>query len=486
MSRSSPVLTLLVLAILLTGYRMWVIRHLGIDLYVDEAYYWGWSKALDWGYFSKPPVIAALIAASTALLGDSILAIKLPSLLAYPATALVIQRLASTLFDERVGFWSGLAFLTMPLVGALGLFVSTDAPLLFFWSLGMLALWNALHEGGGWRHWWLLGVAVGLGLLTKYTMAAFLPSAFLVMLAGQSGRRALASPRPWLALVLALLIFAPNLWWNWTHDFPTFRHTADITQLDGESHRGNFGEFVGAQWLSMGPLLFLCMAWAMLRTCVRLRDPVWRLLLGMSVPLLGLVAVQAVRGGANGNWAAPAFAAGVVIAIGWLGDRHRWKTVATAVLINLVLVSGVYHWPEIARLAGVEMTGSKDPYKRARGWRDLASAVAPAVRAHPDAVLVARDRDLLAHLIYFLAPQAYASWNPKGLVIDHYQLTTRLQDAIGRDVLFVSRGPLDAAVTGRFGSVEDLGERQVTIHKDFGRSVHLYLLRDFRGYGSPP
>ncbi len=484
MSRHSPALTLLLVAILLTGYRMWVIRHLGIDLYVDEAYYWGWSKALDWGYFSKPPVIAALIAASTALLGDGLLAIKLPALLAYPLTAFVLYRLAARMFDERVALWTGLAFLTMPLVGALGLFVSTDAPLLLFWSLAMLALWNALHEDGGWPQWLLLGSWVGLGLLTKYTMAAFLPSALLVMLAGAGGRRALASPRPWLALLLALLIFAPNLWWNWSHDFPTFRHTAAITELDGDSTgKGNLGEFLAGQWLSLGPLLFLCMLWGMLRTLPRLRDPVWRLLLGMSLPLLLLVSLQAARGGANGNWAAPAFAAGILIATGWLGDRRRWRTLAAAVLINLVLVSGVYHWPDLSRLAGVEMTRNKDPYKRARGWLALARAVAPELSRRPDAILVARDRDLLAHLIYFLAPRHYASWNPQRHVIDHYQLTTSLDDARGRDLLFVSRGPLGEDVLSRFDAVEDLGERVVPIHRDFERRVHLYLLKGFRGYG---
>ena len=151
---------LLVIGLLVTAYRLWVIRHLGIDLYVDEAYYWGWSKALDWGYFSKPPVIAALIAASTAAFGDGILAVKLPALLLYPATSLVLAALGTRLFDARIGFWSGLAFLTMPLVGALGLFVSTDAPLLFFWSLGMLFLLRAL-EHQRWRDWLGLGLAVG-------------------------------------------------------------------------------------------------------------------------------------------------------------------------------------------------------------------------------------------------------------------------------------------------------------------------------------
>jgi hypothetical protein len=96
-----------------------VINHLGIDLYVDEAYYWGWSQNLDWGYFSKPPVIAALIAASTALLGNGLIAIKLPSLLLYPATAL-LYALGKRLYSPRVGFWAGLGFMSMPLVAALG------------------------------------------------------------------------------------------------------------------------------------------------------------------------------------------------------------------------------------------------------------------------------------------------------------------------------------------------------------------------------
>lgn len=482
MRGSNPFLLLLGIAIVLTGYRMWVIRHLGIDLYVDEAYYWGWSRALDWGYYSKPPVIAALIAASTALFGDGVLAVKLPSLLLYPAAALVLQALGTRLFDARVGFWCGLAFLTMPLVGALGLFVSTDAPLMFFWATAMLALWRALHDGDRWRDWLLVGMAVGLGLMTKYTMAAFLPSALLVMLAGSEGRRALLGQRPWVALLLALTIFLPNLWWNWSHDFPTFRHTAEITQLDGEDHQGNLIEFLGAQWLSVGPLLFLFMAWALVDALGKLSRPTHRLLLGLSVPLLALVALQAARGGANGNWAAPALAAGLVLAIAWLAERKRWGWITGAVVTNLVLVSAIYHWPEIARSAGVEMTRAKDPYKRARGWHELARALAPDLRAHPQAILVAPDRELLAHLIYFLQPHEYASWNPSGAIIDHYQLTTSLSGARGRDLLYVSRKPELGAMAERFDAVEALGTRVVTVHRDFERRVYVFLLKGFRGY----
>ena len=67
------------LALLLLGitvWRAWVVVHVHAGLHVDEAQYWVWSQSLDWGYYSKPPVIAALIAASTALLGDGLLGVK--------------------------------------------------------------------------------------------------------------------------------------------------------------------------------------------------------------------------------------------------------------------------------------------------------------------------------------------------------------------------------------------------------------------------
>ena len=474
---------LLVIGLLVTAYRLWVIRHLGIDLYVDEAYYWGWSKALDWGYFSKPPVIAALIAASTAAFGDGILAVKLPALLLYPATSLVLAALGTRLFDARIGFWSGLAFLTMPLVGALGLFVSTDAPLLFFWSLGMLFLLRAL-EHQRWRDWLGLGLAVGLGLLSKYTMAAFLPSALLVMLMLPRGRRALVSPRPWLALLLALAVFAPNLWWNWQNDFPTLRHTAAITHVDdGVSDSANLGEFLVAQLASFGPLLSIGLIWALfsLRTVWR-GAAAFQPLLAFCLPLLLLVGAQAASGGANGNWAAPAYVAGTILTIAFWIDSGRRTWAICAVALNTVLVSLIYHWPDLTSLAGVEMTRSKDPYKRARGWHELASGVAPALRSHPEAILVAGDRELLAQLIYFDRPKEYASWNPAGNVIDHYQLTTTLRDKVGRDVLLVSRSPSIDAITARFASSELVGNVKVDIYRDFGREVHVFLLRDFKGY----
>ena len=480
MSRSTTLLALI--AVALTAYRAWIIRHLGIDPYVDEAYYWGWSRALDWGYYSKPPVIAAMIAASEALLGHTLLALKLPALLSYPVAAFLINAVGTRLFAPRVGFWSALAFLTLPLVSTLGLFVSTDAPLLMFWALGMWALVRAL-ESAAWRHWLVVGVALGLGLMSKYTMAAFAGSALLVMLAQPAGRRQLLTLRPWAALALGIAIFAPNIGWNIEHDFPTFRHTAEITRLESRGWApGELVEFIGAQWLSFGPVLTLGLLWAILRLHRLWYQSAYRTLFLLSLPLLLLVCAQALTGRANGNWAAPVFVAACVLVPASLFDAGRRRLLVVAVGLNFALGMAVYHWPDIARFGGIALSAKNDPYKRARGWSALNDGVAPFVAQYPEAIVVASDRELLAQAIYRLALTRYASWNPAQHVIDHYQLTTSLRAGEPRPVLYLSRTADIPAIASRFASATPLGEVHVAIHRDFDRRLYLFLLEGFKGY----
>lgn len=473
---------LLLICVGLTLYRIWVIGHLGIDTYVDEAYYWGWSQALDWGYYSKPPMIAAMIAASEAVFGHTLIALKLPALLSYPLTAVLLFALGARLFSPRVGFWSGFVFMTLPLVSALGLFVSTDAPLLLFWSLGMFGLTRAI-ETRRWRDWLLVGLAFGLGMMTKYTMAAFAGSAFLVLLAQPEGRRQLFSLKPWVAFAIGTALFVPNILWNVDHAFPTFRHTAEITRLESRSWAPDeFLEFAGAQWLSVGPVLSLVLLWIIARSASLWRNRGYRLLLLMSLPLLLLVSVQALTGRANGNWAAPAYVASSILIPAFLIEGHRRRLAALAIGVNVLFGVLVYHWPDVARFSGTSLTAKTDPYKRARGWAALSAQVAPYLEAHPNAILVGTDRETLAQLIYYLQPGAWASWNPEARVMDQYELTTRLLAGEPRPVLFVSESPEIDRIAARFEASESLGVVSVRIYPKLERRRYLFLLTGFKGY----
>jgi len=473
---------LFALAAVLLAWRFWVVPHLGITLYVDEAQYWTWAQHLDWGYFSKPPGVAALIWLSTALFGDGILGVKALGMLCYPLAAVACWAIARRLYDERTAFWSAVAVLTLPMFSWLGLFVSTDALLTLFWTL---ALWAYLRALGSdtWSDWLLLGLVCGLGLLSKYTMAACLGAAFLHLLAFHRAR--LASPRPWLAAGLALLILAPNIYWNFTHDFPTLKHTADITlNKKANGGLGPLVEFWAAQWVSFGPVLGSVFFIVLMQVRQSWRDDRTRLLLWFALPLWAVVSAQAMKSGANANWAAPAFAPAAIAAVAWLLQRQRIRLLIAGLAINVLVVGLVYQWPQVLAALDVENPAKKSPYSRAQGWDQLGRELKPLLQAHPGAVLVANNRTLLAHMLYELRdlkPIA-ASWNPSGEASDHYKLTTDLRPYVGKDAILITQDAPGADFASRFAGIEPLAALKAPLDSTTTRDMDVYLLRDFKGY----
>ena len=473
---------LIALAAALLAWRFWVLPRLGITLYVDEAQYWTWAQHLDWGYYSKPPGVAALIGLSTALFGDGLVGVKALSLLCYPLAAALCWGIARRLYDTRVAFWSAAAILTLPIFSWLGLFVSTDALLTVFWSAALWAYLRAL-DNDGWGDWLLLGAVCGLGLLSKYTMAAWLGAAFLHLLLFRRDR--LASVRPWVAAGLALAMLGPNIAWNVAHDWPTLKHTADIT-LRRHSGGGaaSLGEFWAAQWAAFGPVLGCVFALLLLRVRESWRDERTRLLLWFALPLWAVVSLQAIKGGANANWAAPAFAPAVIAATGWLLQRNRLRLAVAGIAINQLVVGLAYHWAQWMPAVDARLAAKLNPYKRAMGWDELGRQLKPILAAHPEAVLVADNRTLLAHMLYELReikPLA-ASWNPNGEVSDHYKLTTDLRPHVGRDMILIDNDAPGAGLASRFARIEPLAELQAPIDGENVRRLKVYLLHDFKGY----
>lgn len=473
---------LLVLAAGLLAWRLSVIPQLGLSLYVDEAQYWTWSQHLAWGYFSKPPGVAALIALSTALFGDGLLGVKALSMVCYPAAAGFAWAVARKLYDEEIAFWAAIALLTLPMFSWLGLFVSTDALLTLFW---MAALWAYLRaiERDGWGDWLLVGLFCGLGLLSKYTMVAWMLAAFLHLVAFR--RPLLKSAKPWVAAALALAMLIPNVAWNAANDFPTLKHTADITV---NKHAGGgpamVGEFWGAQWIAFGPVfgsLFLLLLAQWKQTW---RDERLRLLVWFALPLWAVVSLQALKSNANANWAAPAFAPAAIAVVAWLLQGQRRRLLALGLASNLLLVSLVYYWPRILELAQVSEASKKNPFTRAKGWDELGRQLRPLVAAHPEAVLVADNRTLLAHMLYEMRDlhPAAASWNPTREKTDHYKLTTDLAPYMGRDVLFITRDLPGETIARHFSGMDKAATLSAPLDERHSRTMDVYLLHGFKGY----
>ena len=204
---------LIALLVAITAVRIIALAVSNAELFFDEAQYWAWGQEPAFGYYTKPPLIAWIIGATTSLCGDTPFCVRLPSPLMHFATSLAIYALATKLHSRRVAFWAALIYALMPGTSISATLMSTDVPLLLFWAIGLLAIVHhverpSLPAGVA------LGVAVGLGLNAKYAMV-YLPLCYAVYaVVSPQARATLKHPGTWAALAIALLLIAPNLIWN--------------------------------------------------------------------------------------------------------------------------------------------------------------------------------------------------------------------------------------------------------------------------------
>lgn len=476
----------LAVAVALTAWRVGTLVVHPLNLSFDEAQYWFWAQHLDLGYFSKPPLIGWVIALTTGLCGEAEVCIKLGSPLAYMGAAVAVFLAGQALYGPKVGFWSAVAFATLPAVALSAMVISVDPLLLLFWALALWALVRAL-DGGGSVWWAAMGLAVGGGLLAKYAMVLFPLSLLLYLAWSPSRRHLLRSPAPWLALVVALLVAAPNLVWNAAHGFVTFAHTRDNAHLGGASlfHPAKMGEFLAAQAAVFGPLLFGVLAWIAATTRrVTASDERARLLLAFTLPLLAMMTVESFLSRANANWAAPAYVTGVILVTAWLDRRGKLWLVKVSVALHLVAAAGLYNFDALARAAGPELAAKFDPVKRVRGWDRVGMEVSRVWRANPGTRLLFDRRKVMAPLIYYVRPHPFdaVKWNEAGHIADHFDLTTDMNRHMDESFLLVTEEPNANHVAPTFDSAELLSVIRVPIHPRYAREIRVFRLDRFKGY----
>lgn len=469
-SMLKPLLLILLVISLLRAYFISISQ---VDLFVDEIQYWWWSQELDWGFYSKPPMIAVLIYFVTSLFGDSFFTIKLGAVLIYPITTLVIYALGRRLISESVGFWAGLLFITLPGVALSSTISSTDVLLFLFWSSAML-LFIRSCDTDQWRDWLICAVICGLGLLTKYNMAIFAISAlgYLVFF-GQL--KQLKNLKLWIMAAIAILILAPNFYWNYLNDFPTFSHTAEYVDKQG-LYPNKMVSFIFEQAGVIGPLGFIVAWWWVIKG-----DQPKALLLTFSAPIFLVICFVALQGKYNANWAAPAYI-GVVIGMAhFLQHRRKWliavlsSNIALGLMINLA--------DPIIQTTGIELKAKQDPFKRVRGWKEWGEQLKSYTDQHPQATFIADGRTVITEAMFytFNGPNpAITEWTPNQKIKSHFQLT---RPYLGGDApaIIVSQDGIEKW-SPYFNDVKELGQITRTLSSDRSERFHVYLAHDFMGY----
>jgi 4-amino-4-deoxy-L-arabinose transferase-like glycosyltransferase len=479
-------------AAIFIAFAITVVRLLWIasgttDLYPDEAQYWLWSLTPDWGYYSKPPVVAWLIALTTRLAGnDNELAVRMAAPLLHFGTAVMIYQFAQRLYDLRTAFWSSVVYATLPGVWVSAVIMSTDAPLLFCWSVTLYAFVRA-RESGGERWWWLVGVASGFGLLSKYAMAYWMISALLFLAVYCDERRHL--PRFARAMVLALLIYSPNFIWNWQHGFVSYHHTEANAGLSGPLfHPDKFLAFFGSQFGVFGPVLFgalILIAVLMRRT---LREPRAAMLAFFALPTLAMMLVVSFLSRAEPNWSAPTYLSATVLVVAYLLAEWPRILVSGSVALHVVAAVAIAEAKPLTHLVGYNLPGKYDPLHRLEGWRQLGTTVGRMLAENPSTHLMADDRELMAALVYYVQPHPFDSlkWNGAGGIHDQFDLRAQPEKFVGQNFLLVSyRNNIDDIVS-RFADAGPI--EQVTIflgpptHAGGEPLTRIYQIRDLTGF----
>ena len=135
----------------------------------DEAYQWVWSKHPALSYYSKPPAIAFIQFARTSIFGDTAFGVRFFSPLFAAVTSLLLLRFLAREVGARLSFWLLLVATATPLLGLGTILMTVDPPLVLCWTWAMIAGWRAAQPDGKTRDWLVVGLAMGLGFLCKYT-----------------------------------------------------------------------------------------------------------------------------------------------------------------------------------------------------------------------------------------------------------------------------------------------------------------------------
>ena len=214
------------------------------DLLVEEAYYWNYSEHLDIGYLDHPPMVAVLIKIFTLIFGTNEFGVRIGSIFCWLATALFSFKLTQ-LIKPGAGKYAVLLLAILPFFFVHSLIITPDLPLIVSWSAALYYLYRAqvLENKSS---WYMAGVWLGLGVLSKYSILLLGPATLLYLTLQPEARKWFFRKEPYLCLLLTLILFTPVIYWNATHEWASFvfQSTRRLEETSSFSFHHLMGLFV--------------------------------------------------------------------------------------------------------------------------------------------------------------------------------------------------------------------------------------------------
>ncbi|MGF1573867.1 MAG: ArnT family glycosyltransferase [Sumerlaeia bacterium] len=488
-----------------------------LDLVEDEAYYWEWSRQLDWSYYSKGPMVAYLIALFTRTLGVSELGLRLPSILMGAGTLYTIFLLASSLCGSRVtGLLAAIILSCSPIFIAGSMLLTIDSPLFFFYTLACYFSWQACN-GNRLRDWVFAGIALGLGIMAKAAILFFVPSLLLFLAFSPKHRGLLKQKGPWVCIGVGMLFFAPQLIWNAQNDWVMFK---DFLFKGGAGREIPWSErnpflFIGSQAGVLSPYIFWLVlagiwhSWAKRKAdeapaaaskhLAGLSPEAARFLLAFTFPILGFFFLLSFNVPINANWPIIGYLSGAIAGAAYLHSRlrtlilqgnrgalSRFRTIATAGLMLGAVPSYGLFVTDVFHQVKLPNNGAIDPTNRLAEWVQFAEKVA-AIRE-----VYAAEGELFLSSKYYQETALMAFYlkdHPTTYCFEHrarknqYYFLNDFTKVVGQNSLFIARRDKDLRHVERaFDSVQPVTKLTIMRGKNAILEYDVYFCRNFHGW----
>lgn len=452
------------------------------ELMPEEAYYWNYSQHPSPGYLDHPPMVAWLIGAGTALFGKTEFGVRFGTFCCWLVAAWFGMGLARELFGKQAAIGVLLLLASLPFFFGIGLIATPDAPLVACWAGTLFFLRRALLDMRR-SAWYGVGLCLGLGLLSKYSIALLVPSAVLFVLFDPKSRDWLKRPEPYVALGMAALLFSPVIYWNATHEWVSFAF--QTSRRVSETDKFSLHLLIGGVLALLSPTGLVAVAGGLARPRVLSADAKcdgalkWMLFLTL-VPLT-VYALFSLNHEPKLNWTGPVWLALLpAFAAAMVAHRHpgEWNTLQrvgrawlpTAVVLTALYGVGLQFL--VFGFPGVPVTGGMI---EVAGWRQLGAAV-DEVRAKVKAesgeepLVVGFDKYNISSEMAFYSDRNGAEHTAGQSLFGKTALSYRYwfheSDQYGKNIILVARTPSflhEPPTVARFERVAEQQQVPITI-----------------------
>lgn len=311
-------------------YCAWLILALAqsasTGLLADEAYYWAYSRFPGWGYFDHPPMIAILIRAGYAIFQNE-LGVRLICALLSTFTILITESLT----ERKSPFLLYTIALSVGVLQIAGFLAVPDTPLLFFTALFFYA-YRSFTRRINWQNALMLGIAITLLFYTKYH------GLLIVLFTALSNLKLLGHRQTWLAGFLVLLFYSPHLYWQWQHDWVSFRY--HLFESNVSVYKFSYTtDYLLGQLLLAGPLAGL-----LLLPAAFFYKPKTQTEKALKFTLAGIYSIfllSSFRGKVEVNWPLPVLVPLVILSHQFIIDKISWiKPLKIIAFVSLLLIIG--------------------------------------------------------------------------------------------------------------------------------------------------